>query len=198
MTAGVHIVREPAELRSFDIAPGFFAITRSAELRALFTDILGLGAAITVAVDRSMLIGYAADLPFVPVQWEHGEVQRRWSLVPQARELGALEVARPFRGQGLARLLLEEMFSGGRLEDRIVIAEGLHWHWDLEQSGLSVAEARQRLLALFGGEGFQRYDTDEPEVSYSPGNFLLARLGAQVAEESVRAFREALFSRGAK
>lgn len=188
-------IHELSDLRRFDIAPGFAAVTRSAGLRSMFEGILPLGAVITVALRGSLLVGYAADLPFVPVQLPDRELRRRWSFVPDAHELGAIEVARPFRGERIAQRLLEEMLRGGRLEQRIVIAEGLHWHWDTAGRGLPVAECRRALLALFAGAGFRRYDTDEPEVSYSMSNFLIARVGALVPESSRRAFEEALCAR---
>ena len=44
---------------------------------------------------------------------------------------------------------------------------------------------------LFEGAGFRRYDTDEPEVSYSASSFLAARIGRQVEKESRDAFQAA-------
>jgi hypothetical protein len=37
-----------------------------------------------LAVHRSLLIGYAADLPFLPIKLEHGEWKRRWQLLAAA------------------------------------------------------------------------------------------------------------------
>lgn len=62
----------------------------------------------------------------------------------------------------------------------------------IEASHVSAGDCRERLLALFSGAGFQRYDTDEPEVAYSERNFLAARVGPAVSEESRRAFQAAL------
>ncbi len=74
-----------------DIVPGFFAITRSPQLREMLARVVDLGAVVTAAVHRSLLIGYAADLPFLPIKLEHGEWKRRWQLLPDARELGGIE-----------------------------------------------------------------------------------------------------------
>lgn len=180
------------DLASVDIAPGFFAITRSGGLRERLEKILLLGALITAAVQRSVLVGYVADLPFMPVATVWGELTRRWQSVPDARELGAIEVARPFRAQGIGRRLLAELVAGTRLDGNILIAEGLEWHWDLEARGLSSRECRARLLALFSDAGFRRYDTDEAEITYSAANFLLARIGPQVRQQSRLAFESAL------
>jgi acetoin utilization protein AcuA len=185
-------IKRVTDLRQVDVAPGFFAITRTDRLREAFDDVLGIGAVITAAIDRSVVIGYAIDLPFVPIAIEGGELKRRWQSVPDAHELGAIEVARPFRGSGIGRRLLDEVVAQPQLDGRILIAEGLEWHWDLEAFHVSAGERRERLLALFSGAGFQRYDTDETEVAYSEPNFLAARVGPAVSEESRRAFQAAL------
>jgi hypothetical protein len=151
------------DLRRVDIAPGFFAITRSARLREVLADVLDLGAAVLAATRGSLLVGYTVDLPFVPIQFDDREWSRRW-LVPDPR-----------------------------LEDQILIGEGLVWHWDHEARGLYATECRAQLLALFGNAGFRRYRTDEPEIRSSPYNFLIARSGPRVAEESRLAFEGALF-----
>jgi acetoin utilization protein AcuA len=187
MLGGVERIVQLADLARVDIAPGFFAITRSPNLREVLAGVLDVGGVVTAALHRSVVIGYAVDLPFVPVPFA-----RRWQSVPDARELGAIEVARAFRGTGVARRLLDEMFRGGRLDGKIVIAEGLCWHWDAEARGLSYAECRAALLALFAGAGLERFHTDETEIAYSPCNFLAARVGPDVPEESRRAFERTL------
>jgi acetoin utilization protein AcuA len=196
MRSSLHEVRieRLVNVGRVDIVPGFFAITRSPQLREMLARVLDLGAVVTAAVHRSLLIGYAADLPFLPIVLEHGEWKRRWQLLPDARELGGIEVARPFRGAGIARLLLEQMVSGPRLDREILIGEGLHWHWDLAARGLDVRQCRARLLALFSAAGFCSHQTDEPEVSSSPWNFLIARIGSRIPPDSRRAFEAALLA----
>lgn len=76
----------------------------------------------------------------------------------------------------------------------ILIGEGLAWHWDAEGRGLALSQCRAALLRLFESAGFRRYRTDEPEVAYSPYNFLIARVGTKVPEESRLAFEAALMT----
>ncbi len=120
MRPSLHEVRieRLVDVGRVDIVPGFFAITRSPQLREMLARVLDLGAVVTAAVHRSLLIGYAADLPFLPIVLEHGEWKRRWQLLPDVRELGGIEVARPFRGSGIARLLLELPRRCGRARQR--------------------------------------------------------------------------------
>ncbi|HEX4385668.1 MAG TPA: hypothetical protein VH083_22060 [Myxococcales bacterium] len=176
-----------------DIAKGFCAVTRSAELREMLLRILELDAVVFAALEGSVLVGYTADLSFLPIAFGGGLIERRWQRVPCARELGAIEVARSCRATGVARELLAAQVAGGRLDEQILIGEGLCWHWDNEGRGLSVSECRARLLRLFANAGFGKYQTDEPEVSYSLSNFLVARVGSRVPSESVAAFEAALF-----
>jgi hypothetical protein len=190
MTVRVERLREVSRV---DIAPGFCAVTRSAELRELLLRILELDAVVFAALEGSVLVGYTADLSFLPIEFCGGFLERRWQRVPGARELGAIEVARSCRATGVARALLAAQISNGRLDQQILIGEGFCWHWDNEARGLSVSECRARLLTLFANAGFGEYATDEPEVSYSLNNFLVARIGPRVPAANVAAFEAALF-----
>jgi acetoin utilization protein AcuA len=187
-------IRTLSDPSRVDIAPGFHAVTRSPELRGVLADVLKLGAVVTAALDGAVLVGYAVDLPYVPIVFDGIEVRRRWQRLPDVRELGALEVARGVRGEGLGRRLLTTALQSPRLDGQIVIGEGLAWHWDAEARGLGLSQCRAALLRLFESTGFRRYRTDEPEVAYSPYNFLVARVGAKVPVDSRLAFEAALMS----
>lgn len=185
-------IRTLEGLSRVDIAPGFHAVTRSPELRGVLSEVLKLGAVVTAALDGAVLVGYAVDLPYLPIVFDGVEYRRRWQSLPDVRELGALEVARGVRRAGLGRGLLEAALQSPRLDGRILIGEGLAWHWDAEARGLGLSQCRAALLRLFEGAGFRRYRTDEPEVAYSPYNFLVARVGPKVPEASRLAFEAAL------
>ena len=187
-------IRTLADPSRVDIAPGFHAVTRSPELRRVLAEVLELGAVVTAAIDGAVLVGYAVDLPYVPIVFEGADYPRRWQQLPDVRELGALEVARGVRSRGLGHRLLAGMLQGGRLDARIVIGEGLAWHWDAEGRGLGLSECRAALLRLFESADFRRFRTDEPEVAYSPYNFLVARVGPKVPEASRLAFEAALMT----
>jgi hypothetical protein len=175
-----------------DVAKGFFAVTPTSGLREVLTHVLGLGAHLVGALDGPVLVGYAVDLPFVPIVFEGMTLTRRWHRLPDARELGAIEVIRSLRGRGLARGLLSALVSGARLDDKILVGEGLSWHWDHEATGLSLHDCRAHLLSLFLAAGFRKYDTDEPEIRHSPDNFLVARVGPATPADSKAAFEAAL------
>jgi acetoin utilization protein AcuA len=187
-------IRPLADPSRVDIAPGFCAVTRTPELRAMLTEVLKLGAVVTAALDGAVLVGYVVDLPYLPIVFDGAEWQRRWQKLPDVRELGAVEVARGVRGTGLGRSLLAAAVAGPRLDGNILIGEGLAWHWDAEGRGLGLSQCRAALLRLFESTGFRRYRTDEPEVAYSPYNFLVARVGAKVPLDSRLAFEAALMS----
>ena len=183
-----------AFLRGISIADGFAAITPSPRLHGVLADVLAEGGVITAALRGSMLVGYVADLPFVPIPLWRGELRRRWQDVPSAREVGGIEVARPFRRGRIAQRLLGAIVGDGRLDASILIAEGFHSHWDVDHRSVSVWDARAQLIRLFQTAGFARHDTDEPEVSESPANFLAARIGPRVPELHRAAFLHARFA----
>ncbi|HWU37201.1 MAG TPA: GNAT family N-acetyltransferase, partial [Candidatus Acidoferrum sp.] len=77
--------------------------------------------------------------------------EERWGQrsTPGLLELGALEVDRAWRRRGVARLLLSSAFTGGSLDEAIVIAPQFATDWDLESVGLNWREYRQLVLRLF-------------------------------------------------
>jgi acetoin utilization protein AcuA len=185
------------DLERLRVAEGFGAIARSEDVPAMFARTLAARGTITAALHDGVLVGYAADLPFLPVEWDGGRIDRRWDALPEARELGAVEVAAPFRNRGIARDLMRALADGGRLDDFIVIAEALQWHWDLASAGADVWEYRRRLMRLLESAGFRRFDTDAPEVAEHAANFLAARIGAGTHLGAQHAFAQALFDRAA-
>ena len=183
----------PSQIDALRVAPGFSSIVETREVPSMFRRVLAAGGNVTAALARGALVGYAADLPFVPIEWDGGLIVRRWQTVPQARELGAVEVAAPFRNRGIARQLMQALADDDRLERFIVIGEALSWHWDLGAAGIDVWEYRRRLVRLLGSAGFGRFDTDAPDVADSPVNFLAVRIGAATTRSSQQAFSQALF-----
>jgi acetoin utilization protein AcuA len=178
----------PADLRAIDVPPGFGAIVRSGDIRDVLARVIDLGGAVTVASAEGVLAGYATDLPFVPVFYQGRRVERPWDDLPQARELGSIEVAPQFRHARVAEALLATMVANGRLDDRIVIGEALASHWDLRGSGLAVWDYRTALLRLFQRAGFERFETSQPETALDPVSFLIARIGSRTSPQSQAAF----------
>lgn len=99
-----------------------------------------------------------------------------------------IEVSSNWRGAGLARHLLAFALELDALEDMILFAMGLSWHWDTEGLGISLGRYRKLIARLFESQGFVEHETTEPNISMEPGNILLVRVGKNVDEYVVRRF----------
>ncbi len=178
-------------------APGLGAFSRygprAAERQhAALVKVAGLaGSRVLVAHRGRHLVAY---LTFHPPEGDN-----RWAALPPGSilELGGIEVARSQRGMGLARRLMNRAFAPPDFDPIIVYAQALTWCWDLEGTGLPVTAYRRMMLRLFGAYGFERYVTDEPNVSYDRTSLLLARIGPQAPRELVKQF-EALLIQGSE
>ncbi|GHO42922.1 acetoin utilization protein AcuC [Ktedonospora formicarum] len=106
----------------------------------------------------------------------------------------AIEVSSDWRGLNIARHMLAFALELDALEDMILFAIGLSWHWDTESLGLSVYRYRQLISRLFGAQGFIEYPTTEPNVSMEPSNVLLARIGKRVETRTANQFLSHLLS----
>lgn len=126
------------------------------------------------------------------------EEDDRWAALPRGRilELGGIEVTRGLRGVGLARRLMDRAFAPPDFDDIIVYAQALTWCWDLEGSGMGMAEYRQMMLRLFGAYGFEPYVTDEPNIRYDRASLLLARIGPKAPPDLVGQFETLLIQGG--
>lgn len=109
------------------------------------------------------------------------------------QEFGLMEISRDWRRLGLAEKLMEAAFHDESIDDKIVVAPCYTWYWDLEHSGLTKEEYRERLRAILAGQGFVEVETDEENVNFDPANLLMARYGKRVPLEKVKAFRKTLF-----
>ncbi len=106
----------------------------------------------------------------------------------------AIEVSSHWRGMGIARHLLAFALELDALEDMILFAMGLSWHWDMEGLGLSTYRYRELITRLFATQGFVEYPTTEPNVSMEPANILLARIGSRVDQRAISQFFNRLMS----
>ncbi len=106
----------------------------------------------------------------------------------------AIEVSSSWRQMGIARELLAFALELDALEDMILFAIGLSWHWDTEDLGLNVYRYRELISRLFASQGFVEYPTTEPNVSMEPANVLLARIGKRVDQEVVSRFYNRMLS----
>ncbi len=99
-----------------------------------------------------------------------------WQGVANTYEL-AIEVSAHWRRLGIARQLLSLALEFDAVEEMILVAVGLSWHWDLKGSGLSPFRYRSLLRHLFEPFDFFECMMDEPNISMDPANILLIRLG---------------------
>ena len=66
------------------------------------------------------------------------------------------------------------------VEDMILFAMGLSWHWDIEGMGITPRRYREMIRQLFSSQGFTEYATTEPNINLEPANILLVRIGKRV------------------
>ncbi len=106
----------------------------------------------------------------------------------------AIEVSSNWRQLGVARQLLAFALELDALEDMILFAMGLSWHWDTEGLGMNMYRYRQLISNLFATQGFTEYPTTEPNISMEPANILVARVGKRVDQRVASRFFNRLLS----
>ena len=105
-----------------------------------------------------------------------------WQGVSNTYEL-AIEVSSHWRRLGIARQLLSLALEHPVVEEMVLAAVGLSWHWDLKGSGLSPFRYRSLLAHILEPYHFFECLTDEPNVGMDPANILLVRIGKRVEQE---------------
>lgn len=106
----------------------------------------------------------------------------------------AIEVSSNWRGLRLARQLLAFALELDALEDMILFAVGLSWHWDTEGLAMNMYRYRELIASLFAGQGFVEYPTTEPNVRMEPANVFLARIGKRVDSRTSSRFLSRVMS----
>lgn len=116
-----------------------------------------------------------------------------WAGLDQVYEI-AVQVSSRWRRFGIARQLLAFALELDVLDEIIILAMGLSWHWDMEGLGLTRYRYRQLIAQLFASYGFSEYLTSEPNIRMDPANILLARIGSQVDQQRINHFLNRLLS----
>ena len=180
--------RTPASLlRRLEVDPGIHAFVRDPDQeREVLARIAEepTGEVVVAHTPEGMVVGYVAVLDPEP--------GTRFASLPGLLEVGAIEVATGWRRGGVASALLRFAVEPDPFEDLILIASGLSWHWDLDQSGLSAVAYRRVLGRVFEAAGFETLRTDEPEIAYHPANLFVARVGSRVPPARRAAFTSRL------
>jgi acetoin utilization protein AcuA len=119
-------------------------------------------------------------------------LDHRWLDIGNAYEI-AVEVSAGWRRMGIAHHLLSLALEFESLEESLIVAYGLSWHWDYAGLGLSPFHYREMIARLFAAHGFSEYLTSEQNIRMDPANILVARLGSRLSEESINRFFQRLF-----
>lgn len=142
---------------------------------------------IIVARTEGTIVGY--------VTYIHPDPLERWSefKMEDLIELGAIEVIADYRGVGVASSLLNVSMMDDYMENYIVISTEYYWHWDLDQTKLSIWDYRKVMEKMMAAGGLSPAPTDDPEIISHPANCLMVRIGKNVPEESVNQFDQLRF-----
>jgi acetoin utilization deacetylase AcuC-like enzyme/GNAT superfamily N-acetyltransferase len=99
-----------------------------------------------------------------------------------------IEVSAHWRRLGIGHQLLSFALELDTLEDMILFAMGLSWHWDIEGLEITPRRYRELIARLFASQGFVEHATTEPNISMDPANILLVRVGKRVDQHMANQF----------
>jgi len=182
-TARVAVCLDPDDLSALAPHPAIDMFRPAAKQHAALVGIArDVQSCVSVAIDDTTMVAYAAFHP--PSDVESWGEDRTGRII----ELGAVEVAPPYRGQHLAERLLATSFEGGRFDDTVVLATMYVWHYDLKRTGLNDFAYKRLLERLYRSAGFVPFPTADAEVRSSAANQLMARIGASADPVVVEEF----------
>jgi acetoin utilization protein AcuA len=120
--------------------------------------------------------------------------EERWQKVGDGImiEVSVIEIGRPWRSLGISKKILHLLVDHPQKEKKIFYMVGFSWTWDLEW--LTAREYRDMLIGIFAHQGFQPFQTNEPNVMMHPENLFLARIGDGVSEEIKKRFKLVRFN----
>ena len=119
------------------------------------------------------------------------EAAERWAQLqpPVMMEVKAIETARDWRSEGIARKVLGMLISHPSIEEKIAYMVGYSWTWDLDGTRKTAQQYRRMLIGLFEPFGFIELQTNEPNICLKPENLFMGRVGDKVDEQTRRAFK---------
>jgi acetoin utilization protein AcuA len=121
----------------------------------------------------------------------HPDPEERWAeLGPDTMiEIKAIEVCRDWRSTGVASGIVQQLLNHPRIENMIAYMVGYSWTWDLDGALKTAQEYRTMLIRLFGGVGFQEYQTNEPNICLKSENIFMARIGNSISKDVQTQFK---------
>ncbi|KMY55078.1 acetoin dehydrogenase [Bacillus sp. FJAT-27231] len=142
---------------------------------------------IIIARNDDVIVGYVTYLYPDPLE--------RWSEanLDNLIELGAVEVAPPYRGAQLGKNMIQLSMLDEMMEHYIIITTEYYWHWDLKGTGLNVWEYRKIMEKMMNAGGLVWYATDDPEISSHPANCLMVRIGKYADQTAIERFDQVRF-----
>jgi acetoin utilization protein AcuA len=114
-----------------------------------------------------------------------------WNDIENGYEI-AVEVSTGWRRMGIAHHLLSLALAFESVEESLILAFGLSWHWDYTRLGITPFHYRRLIERLFAAHGFSEYLTSEENIRMDPANILLARQGSRLTEENINLFFQRL------
>ncbi|UOQ86314.1 GNAT family N-acetyltransferase [Gracilibacillus salinarum] len=144
-------------------------------------------ARIIIATVQDQIIGYVTFLHPDPIE--------RWAKYPypDMLELGAIEIAPAYRGNKLGSLLIETSMKDEHMENYIILSTEYYWHWDLNETTLSVWDYRKIMEKMMKAGDLYPAPTNEPEIMAHPANCLMVRIGKNVPKEHIELFDKLRF-----
>ena len=117
----------------------------------------------------------------------------RWQRVGNRimMEVSVIEVGRPWRSLGISKKILRFLVDHPLEERRIFYMVGYSWTWDLER--ISAMDYRNMLISMFSQQGFETFQTNEPNIMMRPENLFMARIGANISEAIQKQFKQVRF-----
>jgi acetoin utilization protein AcuA len=173
----------PEQLNEYTMHEGLHAFRRPPDQHKALVEIAALpeGRIIAAVID-GIIVGY--------VTFHYPDEMERWSEqgMVDLIELGAIEVAKPYRSYGIGKRMIELAFEANQLDNCIVFTTEYYWHWDLDGTGLSVWDYRKMMENLMKCVNMVWFATDDPEICSHPANCLMVRVGSDVPLSSVEQF----------
>lgn len=142
---------------------------------------------IIVARDGDTIVGY--------VTYVYPDELERWSEANMDNliELGAIEVAAPYRGCKVGKNMIKVSMMDDAMEDYITITTEYYWHWDLKGTGLSIWDYRKAMEKMMSAGDLVWFATDDPEICSHPANCLMVRIGKRIDQDSILKFDRVRF-----
>ncbi len=176
-------------LHDYDFHPGLTAFRSHEEQKKALIGIADLPEGrINIVADGKTIVGY--------VTFVYPDPLERWSeaRLDSLLELGAIEIAKEYRGAKIGKRLLEFSVLDDAMEDYIIITTEYYWHWDLKSSGLTVWEYRKLMEKMMNAGGLEWMATDDPEICSHPANCLMVRIGSRVPDNDIQQFDNVRFT----